>query len=171
MLCMSQQGFTIVSLQAGIDVGDIEYIEGKVVAGDYWQVSGDINALNDTIEFIVPNGKTAFIIEAKITMTTNPQAPGVALSPTQTTMDQIVASLKIDSVEKSKAHIGGSARAGGSSTNIDHASGSGFGFSSDGKFNVLGLSLVGNGVKVIEIENVLNNGSGFAEMSGYVINT
>ena len=63
---MTMVGLPMTMFQVGVDMGDLEYIEGKVVAGDYFQVSGDIDAVNDTIEFIVPNLKTAFLIEAKI---------------------------------------------------------------------------------------------------------
>ena len=37
----------------------------------------------------------------------------------------------------------------------------------ESKFNVLGLSLAGDGIKTITIENVLDSGSAFAEFSGY----
>lgn len=154
-----------------VDMGDLEFIQGKVTAGDYFQVSGDINALNDTIEFIVPNLKTAFMIEAKITMSTNPFiAITSGVGATQNTNDQIVADLLIDTVVKSKAKIGVGISAqqgqGTGGTNVSNVNAS-----NDGKFNVLGLSLVGDGVKLIEIENVLDSGSGFAEMSGYLIDT
>ena len=45
-------------LNAGAaDVGDLEFIQDKVLAGDYFQRSGLINALNDTIEFKPNSGK------------------------------------------------------------------------------------------------------------------
>ena len=60
-------------LNAGeVDVGDLEFIQDKVLAGDYFQVSGNINTLNSTVFFEVPSGKTAFLIEAKLSMSTNP---------------------------------------------------------------------------------------------------
>jgi len=169
---MSQQGFTIVSLQAeGIDVGDLEFIEGKVVAGDYFQVSGDINAMSDTIEFIVPNGKTAFLVEAKIVMT------GIVTLPTSTGNNQTVdvknevqAELKVDTVTKDTAHVGINARSrvsGGVANSSSHT----YGNTGDGRFNVLGLSLVGDGIKKIEIENTVDAGTAFATMSGYLIDT
>lgn len=162
---------TPISVSGGdVDMGDIEYIESKVLAGVYFQVSGDINVLNDIIEFEPGSGQTAFLIEAKITMSTNPLAVGGGPA-TSSINEQITAELKIDGTTKSKAHIGGSAFGKGNPTNNSGASGSGMGFSSDGKFNVLGLSLVGDGAKKITIQNVLANGSGFAEMSGYTITT
>lgn len=156
----------------GDDVGDLEYIEGKVLASNYFQVSGDIDAVNDTIEYVVPNGKTAFMIEAKITMKTNSGAASRSSSGATTVTDKVVADLLIDSSVKSKAQIGTSASAalvvsgGGIGGNGSGVSGGQF-----CKFNVLGLSLVGDAAKKIEIENVLDNGSAFAEMSGYLVDT
>ncbi len=165
---MSQAILGILGVAEEIDMGDLEYVEGKVVAGDYFQVSGDINALNDTIEFTVPNGKTAFMIEAKITMTTNPtNSIGTTFVSVS---DQVVAALKIDSVQKSKAKIGVYSSWRNESV-AGEGAGLGYGVNSSSPFNVLGLSLVGDGSKKIEIENVLDNGSGFAEMSGYLIDT
>ena len=165
---MTHHGNSFISFGVvEVDMGDLEFIQGKVIAGDYFQVSGDINAIGNTIEFIVPNGKTAFLIEAKITMTTNPDASSNGVGGTTTTKDQIVAALKIDSAIKSKAKIGIATKAEGFSQ--DGGNGSGFGVNSESKFNVLGLSLVGDGAKKIEIENVLDSGSAFAEMSGYLV--
>lgn len=149
------------------DMGDLEFIQGKVLAGDYFQVSGNINSSGNTIEYTVSNGRTAFLIEAKITMSTNPDASFHLNDGTTTTKDQIVAELKIDGATKSKGKIGMATAASGFS--FDGGNGSGFGVNSESKFNVLGLSLVGNGSKKITIENVLDSGSGFAEMSGYLV--
>ena len=142
----------------GIDVGDLEYVEGKVVAGDYFQVSGDINTLNDTIEFVVPIGKTAFLVEAKITMNANVTAAAG--------INQIVADLKIDGNTVSKAKIGTAAN---TFTGVREIGGAGIGVAGDSYFNTLGKSLIGDGIKKIEIENVLDSGGGFAEMSGYLV--
>lgn len=154
---------TMVSLpnilfKVGIDVGDLEYIEGKVIAGDYFQVSGDINALNDTIEFVVPAGRTVFLIEAKVI------APA-QFGNTVAFNDQVNAELKLDGVKKDEVKIGsrGNTQAGGQTAATARD------FAGDGRFNVLGLSLVGNGVKKIEIENVQDNGNAFATMSGYLV--
>ena len=167
---MSQQGMTIVSLEGeDLDVGDLEFIQDKVLAGDYFQVSGDINALNDTIEQIVPNGKTAFLIEAKIVITGHTSGT--------TTKDMVEAELKIDGTVVDTTNIG---TATTQATGIVNSAtdmmggfgwGSGAGTIGDGKFNVLGISLVGNGVKVIEIENTLDDGTAFATMSGYFVDT
>ena len=71
----------------------------------------------------------------------------------------------------SKAKIGVASKASGSQAGRA-GSGSGFGTNSESHFNVLGFSLVGNGLDTkIEIENVLDSGSAFAEMSGYLIDT
>lgn len=168
---MSQQGFTIVSLAGdAVDMGDLEFIQEKVLAGDYFQVSGDINALTDTIEHIVPAGKTAFLIEAKIIIPTHSTLAG---GTNGVRRDQVAASLKIDGAVKDKTNIGVTSNSalGTGGTDMIMGGGSGAGTVGDGKFNVKGVSLIGNAVKKIEIENTLNNGSAFATMSGYYVDT
>ena len=81
--------------------------------------------------------------------------------------DQVLTT--IDGAIKDEAEIfrqftinAGSTNFGGSGAgNADYA----------GKFNVLGLSLVGDAAKKIEIENTEDNGSAFATMSGYLVDT
>jgi len=167
---MSIFGLPLIMYQvpSAVDMGDLEFIQTKVLAGDYFQVSGAINVVNDTIEFIVPNLKTAFLIEAKITIPLNPTISITIGGGGRT--DMVTADLKIDGAIKSKAQIGVSGQAA-ISAGDDAGGGAGFGTQSESRFNVLGLSLVGNGVKVIEIENVIDDGSAFAEMSGYLIDT
>jgi len=53
----------------------------------------------------------------------------------------------------------------------DAGAGTGAGSQLESRFNVLGLSLIGNGALKIEIENTLDNGTAFATMSGYLIDT
>lgn len=170
---MSQQGLSIVDLGAEVvDMGDLEYIEGKVVAGDYFQVSG---VLGTTIEFIVPNNQTAFMIEAKITMNTNPTIAMPAASGNNSTNNQIVADFKIGGVTKSKAKIGTQAGARNLASGTSSSQGAGIAPFGESKFNVLGLSLVGNGVNEaankITIEIDVNNGDGYGEFSGYLSTT
>ena len=154
-----------ILFQVGVvDMGDLEFIQEKVIAGDYFQVSGNIDALNDTIEFIVPNGKTAFMIEAKImTPTILP-----ALDAPTDDRNSVMASLKLDSIEKDRTITGFTHQIGGSG-NADNANA--MVQVSDGRFNVLGLSLVGDGIKKIEIENIEDEGTAVAVMSGYLIDT
>ncbi len=153
----------------GGGMGDLEFIQSKVDSGDYFQVSGDIDNFGDTIEYIVPNGKTAYLISAKITMKANPTL-SVSLPGSGSVNDQTVADLKIDSNVKDKATIGIWASYAGS-TGSTPGAGLGFGKSPPGKFDVLGLSLVGDGVKKIEIENIADSGSAFATMAGYLKDT
>jgi len=167
---MSIFGLPDLMHQVGVvDMGDLEFIQTKVLAGDYFQVSGNINTLNDTIEFIVPSVKTAFLIEAKIVITTHvTPASRTASSGTTTTKDQVAADLKIDSVIKDKTNMGFSSVAANAIGSV-FTSNNAIGDIGDGKFNVLGLSLVGNGIKKIEIVNTLDDGSAFATMSGYLV--
>jgi len=150
-------------------LGDFEFIQNKVLDGDYFQISGDINNLNDTIEFIVPDLRTAFLLDAKIIISDHPNAASRGGGGTTNQKDMVSAALKIDGVTKDKTTIGESTAAAVSGTNQDGGgSGSGYGTLGDGKFGVLGLSLVGDGIKKIEIENILDDGSAFASMSGYL---
>ena len=151
-------------------MGDLEYIQGFVLSGNYFQVSGSINAITDTIEFIVPNAKTAFLIEAKIVIPTHATLAG---GTNGVRRDQVAASLNIDGIVKDQTNIGVTSNSllGSSASDMIMGGGSGAGTVGDGKFNVLGISLVGDGIKVIEIENTLDNGSAFATMSGYLVDT
>ncbi len=151
------------------DMGDLEFIQEKVLAGDYFQVSGDINALNDTIEFVVPNARTAFLLEAKTVITTHADPPAIPDGATSTVNDRVRAVLKIDTVIKDTTNIGVIMSQSSSGGGTDHGGGLGHGDLGDGRFNVLGLSLVGDNAKKIEIENTLDNGSAFATMSGYLV--
>jgi len=151
-------------------LGDFEFIQNKVLDGDYFQISGDINLLNDTIEFIVPDLRTAFLIEAKIIISDHPNAASRTGAGTTNQKDIVTAALKIDSVIRDKTTIGESTAAGISGTNQDGGgAGSGYGNLGDGRFDVLGLSLVGDAIKKIEIENILDDGLAFATMSGYLV--
>jgi len=148
-------------------VGDLEFIQEKVLAGDYFQVSGDISTLNDTIEFVVPSGKTAFLIEAKITIPINSNSADITASTLSN--DQTVANLLIDTVVKDTAKIGVGSRGSAGGGASDGRGGNGISFNSTDRFNVLGLSLVGDSIKKIEIENVDDDGNAFATMSGYLV--
>jgi len=150
--------------QVGVDVGDLEYVEGKVIANNYFQVSGNINALNDTIEFVPASGKTAFLIEAKIVITGHVTPAGI----TSTVKNEVEAVLKIDTAIKDTTNLGFSSNASADGIN-GRGVGTSYGETGNGRFNVLGLSLVGNGAKKIEIVNTLDNGSAFATMSGYLV--
>ncbi len=153
----------------GGGVSSEQFYQDKIIAGDAFEVSGNINVLNDIIFFEVPDGKTAFLIEAKIGMSTNPSIVPIGNGSPNTT-DQVVADLKINGVTKSKAKIGGQA-ASFTSTGVGVGAGAGISAHTGSKFNVRMLSLVGDGIVRITIENVLDDGSAFAEMSGYVIDT
>jgi hypothetical protein len=79
----------------------------------------------------------------------------------------------VDSTVKDTTNIGfnSSVHAGEGSASAKWGGGTGYGNIGDGKFNVKGLSLVGDGSKKIEIKNILDGGSSFATMSGYTIDT
>ncbi len=147
------------------DVGDIEYIEGKVIAGDYFQVSGDIDTLSDTISYVPASAKTAFMVAAKIIITGHTSGT--------TTKNMVEAELKLDGTAVDTTNIGTATTStllSGASDMIA-GSGSGTGTVGNGRFDVLGLSLAGDGIKAITIENTLDAGTAFATMSGYIDDT
>jgi len=150
-------------------LGDFEFIQNKVLDGDYFQISGDINNLNDTIEFIVPDLRTAFMINAKIMIPIHPSGAGFPLQTTINQKNLVTADFKIDSVIKDKTTIGEATTSYNSTNSFGGGGGNGYGDLGDGKFDVLGLSLVGDGIKKVEIENILDNGSAFATMAGYLV--
>lgn len=174
---MSQPTLAIVRFVSfvggGVDMGDLEYIQSKVISGDYSQASGDISTAGSTIEITPDAGKTAFLIEAKIVISTHADPPAMGSVTFNTIVnDRVKAVLKIDSTVKDTTNIGVVMNATGDNTSATAASGaSGQGQIGDGRFNVLGLSLVGDGAKKIEIENTLDAGSAFATMSVYTIVT
>ena len=146
---------------------ELEFIRDKILAGDWFEVSGDINAVNDTIEFIPPSGKTAFLFKAKIVITTHTNysnAAGALIN------DRVRADLLINAVVKDKTNIGMTGITTSSGGGLP-SGGLGSGSIGDGKFNALGLSLVGDGALKIEIKNSLDNGSAFATMSGWLEDT
>jgi len=158
------------------DMGDLEYIESKVLAGNYFQSSGDINTTTeeDEVAYTPATGKTAFLLQAKIVNTTHPDLAVTSTSLATTQQKNVVqAALQIGGITKDTTNIGTQSMSdtvtGGNSSIIRIASGNGS--SSDGKFNVLGLSLVGNGSSTIKIVKTVDDGSAFATMSGYLVDT
>lgn len=150
------QSITVEASVAG-ETGDLPFLQERILSGNVFDVSGDIDAINDTIEYIVPNGKTAFLLEAKVI----PNNTG--------SNNKITAALKIDGVKKDEAEI---FRAQGTFGGGTNNGGWGFGLAENAeKFNVKTLSLVGDGAKKIEIENIADSGGAFATMSGYLIDT
>ena len=157
----------------GEDLGDLQFVQDRIKAGEWFEVSGNINALNNTIEFIVPNLKTAILFEAKVVIGTNTGASGVT-SGSDAKREQVTADLLINAVVKDKTSIGhATAAAATGGTNLEgRGSGSGHGMQGDGRFNALGKSLVGNGTKKIEIKNVDDDASVvYATMSGWLFTT
>ena len=142
---------------------DIGFIQDRVLTGNYFHVLTDISNPANKATFTVPDGRTAFLIEAKITMITNPGASAG--------VDQVVATLQknINAVitEFSKAKIG---KASQTFTGVREIGGAGFGLGGYCPFNVKGFSLVGSGANnKIEIENTVDSGSAIAEFSGYLV--
>ena len=152
-------------------LADIEYMAIQAFNGNVVQVSGEIDAVNDTIERIVPNGKTAYMAEAKIVITGH-DAPTDGGGADATQRDMVEADLLIDGVKKDTTNIGTASQSSFISTSsVEHMSKAGFGNIGDGRFNVLGLKLQGDGAKKIEIKNIVDNGTAHATMTMIEVDT
>lgn len=143
----------------------LQFVQDRIKASEWFQVSGAINAVNDTIEYVPASGKTAVLFEAKIVPSVVP--PDFTPSINAQVKESIVADLLINSILKEKTQYGATFMTGNF---VDVGIGGGGNFG-DGRFNVLGLSLDGDGVKKIEIKNVIDEGTAFATMSGWLFTT
>ncbi len=150
-------------------LSDTEFMAIKAFDGKVVTVTGAINAITNTIEYVPASGKTFYFHSAKITMTTNPTPAINNSTPTSSsTNEQIVAELKINTTTVDSATVGVA-----STTNLVSVGGGGAGFSKGGMayFDVKGRTLEGDGAKKIEIENVLDNGSATATLIGWIEDT
>jgi len=158
----------------GDDMGDLEYIESKVVASEYFQVSGDITGGATIESSIIANGKTAFMIEAKLTQTdqTFPSITTIS-GASASNKDAVTAAFQFvtsgpTTTIKDKTIVGWT-------NQVRSVANGGLGGATQlnsNKFNVLGLSLVGDGTNTkIQIENVLDGGSAWATFSYYLSDT
>ena len=152
-----------------LKLGDIEFIRQKVLDGDWITVTGDINAVNDNITYTPASGKTFFFYDAKITITGHPDpAEGIGLGGHIVAKNAIQAELRIDTVTKDTANVGALTSAEVNSSRW--AYGNGYNLISQ-SFNVIGLFMDGNASKVVEIRNILDDGSAIATFSGWIEDT
>lgn len=155
-------------------LSDLEFIRSKVLSGDWITVQGAINASGNEIAYTPATGKTFFLFEAKIVITTQtglPSISGGSTSQNVQTDDMVSAALKVDTVTKDKVNVGMRAGASSGSASSGYGgAGSAYAYT-DGHFNCLGLSLVGNSSKKVTIENIGDLGSADAYLSGWIENT
>jgi hypothetical protein len=143
-------------------LSDTEFLAIKEFDSKLITVTGAIDAVNDTIEYVPATGKTFYLHEAHIVPTAH------------STSNAIEADFKVDGTvidtvnyiiaQATHTENKGTANAGGAGW------GYGLGFNA-GKFVVKGVSLEGNSTKKIEIENVLDGGSGIATLVGWIETT
>lgn len=160
--------------QVAASLSEIEFIRDQVIAGNWFEISGPIDALGDKIVFIPVSGKTAFLYEGKIVITGHavPSIGTEAFADLRTN-DAVEADIIIDAVVKDTTNIGMASRSltSGGFASAEKVPTNAYGNIGDGRFNVKGLSLVGDGVKEIAIQNVLSDGTANATMSGFIQNT
>lgn len=156
---------------AGVGQSDLQFIQKQIDDGNWLESTGAINAITNKITIIPATGKTAYMHEAKIQITGHTQAALRLSTGTDLALNAVEAVLKVDTVEKdrtsqgmiSKSVVQAGLGSGGQSVQ--------YGNIGDGKFNVKGLSLVGNGTKELAIENLVDNGSAVATMSAWIKDT
>ncbi len=159
--------------ESAADLGDLQFIQDRVNAGEWLEAHGAINAVANEISIIPASGKTFYAFKGKIIISTHVIAP-LMLSGSflQNTSDRVKAAYKVNGVIKDTTNIGIFQSWSGSTANqTDSSGGYGNGDLGDGKFDVLGLFLVGDGVKDVTIENILDAGSADATMSGWIKTT
>ncbi len=149
------------------DMGDIEFIREKVLSGDWICVTGDINAATNVVSYEPATGKTFFVYSAKVVITGH-------IDPTNNgySLNAVEADLKIDGAVKDTTNIGmiydgTSANIGGNNTGMP----SGAGNMANGKLAGVGNSLVGNSSKIVSIENIVDNGTASATLTGWIEDT
>ena len=150
-------------------MSDTEFMAIKAFGGKFVSVTGTINAVTNTIEYVPASGKTFYFHSAKITMNTNPSGT-LNTSGATTINDQTTAELKIDGTTKDTAKIGGIIQTDISQP-LDAGGGGGIGFQAVAHFDCKGMSLEGNGSKKVEIENVDDDGSCTATLTGWIEDT
>jgi len=149
-----------------IDLGDLQFVQDRVDAGEWLEAHGSINAVTNEISIIPASGKTFYAYKGKIVITGHVSPAGIS----GTVKNEVEAAVKVDGTVKDSTNLGFS-----STSSVDgitgRGSGTSYGHTGDGRFDVLGLSLVGNGVKKVTIENIIDDGTADATLSGWIKTT
>jgi len=153
----------------GRDLGDILEMAGKAFDGKTLFAHGAIDTLASKISIIPAAGKILYLSEGKIIINTHTNPPTIPLSGNTINNDRIIAALKINGITVDTTNIGivHNASTGVTATNKGSGSG-GSGIVGDGRFNIYGRTLAGDGIKSVDIENVLDNGNADATLSGWI---
>ncbi len=150
-----------------VDVaGDLEFIRDQVKAGNWLKVHGAINAIGNKITIIPASGKTLFMFRGKMTITGHPAVGGTG-DPANL-HNQVKSAFKVDGAIEDTADGG---HASWYNSNAAGEMGGGIGMNSICPLDVLGSSLIGDGIKEVAIENVDDDGNADATMSGWIENT
>ena len=153
------------------DLSDLQFIQDRVDAGEWLEAHGAINAITNTISIIPASGKTLYMYRGKIIPTghSNPVImPTVTTNVNNITQNRTEAAFKVDGSIKDTANVG---LVFATTISVSGSGSSGGGDQKESRFDVAGLSLVGDGVKAVTIENTLDNGSADATMSGWINTT
>jgi len=148
------------------DLGDLEFIQARVDAGEWLEAHGAINAVTNEISIIPASGKTFYAHKGKIVITGHVSPAGIS----GIVKNEVEAAFKVNGTVKDSTNLGFSSNSSVDGIN-GRASGTSYGYTGDGRFDVLGLSLVGDGIKKVTIENIIDNGTADATLSGWIKTT
>jgi hypothetical protein len=149
----------------GDGVGDLEFIRDQIIAGNWITAHGDIDGINEKITIIPANGKTFFLHSAKITSTGLLPQVNVTNNTVNVNRNQVGAQLVINLAIEDTTQVGTLAT---SNDVLNTGVSGGINVSVDGRFDAIGLFLIGTGSLTVTIENILDNGSADATMSGWI---
>ena len=152
-----------------VDVtSDLQFIQDRVDAGEWLETHGAINAVTNEIAIIPASGKTFYAFRGRIQLTSDISI--TIINGTSTDINKVSAQAKVDGTIKDECRVGSKiTNSGDSSSKLQGAAGESS--PSQAEFHVLGLSLVGDGIKKVTIENSSDNGSADATLSGWIKTT
>lgn len=168
---MSIFGLPLILFQVGeISLSDLQFIQDRIDAGEWLESHGAINSIGNKITIIPASGKTLYMFRAKIIITGHVTPANSTENGSTTTKNEVEAEFKVNGIQKDTANTGFSSKTDGGAA-AGRATSNAYGQTGDGKFDVLGLSLIGDGIKEVAIENTVDDGNADATMSGWIKTT
>ena len=112
-------------------------------------------------------------MSAKIVATghVQPASASAVGDGTSTVKNAVQAAFKVDTVVKDTTEIGMVSFSRSRAASNTYSNSIGYGTMGDGRFDVMGLSLVGNSSKKVTIENSLDDGDAIATFNGWIEDT
>ncbi len=152
-------------------LSDTEFMAIKAFEGKAVTVRGAIDTATSTIEYVPANGKTFYFHSAKIVITGHITPATQSGGGSSTVKNEVEADLKIDSTVVDTVNLGFSSTAITVAFSNTYSNSNAYGHTGDGRFDVKGRTLEGNGSKKIEIESVVDDGTADAILIGWIEDT